>query len=144
MIIINGRVGPITYEDSKQAAIAEVDEDTDFSNSSFFIRLHSWSEVHDHQILERLIGKRVKIVIDTEQSMTNTTITHSDKQTTVGILRPGNYFVHYGALYIICGFGSSFAQVVNVNTGELKNMPNATEVEYVTMVNITYKTELTM
>jgi hypothetical protein len=58
MIQVTGKV-ELKFEDSRQAAIAEIGED-----DGFFVRLQSWSEDKTHPILERLAGKKVRITIE--------------------------------------------------------------------------------
>jgi hypothetical protein len=52
-------------DDGGQALIAEV-ETSEFANDDegFFVRLHSWSERHVHEVAEKLQGKRVRVTVE--------------------------------------------------------------------------------
>lgn len=65
MIIIEGTVGEIDYEDNHMAALAELVDDKDIENDdAFFIRFHSWNESQEHKIIETLPNKRVRVTIE--------------------------------------------------------------------------------
>jgi hypothetical protein len=68
-IVVVGRVGSMSREDSGCALIADIDAETTIpDDGSFFVRLQSWSEATppQHTTLESLRGKKIRIIIEVE------------------------------------------------------------------------------
>lgn len=64
-------VAGIKFEDSGQAAIMyfPLDEMTDLidekASEGFFVRLHSWDETAGHTFFRSLMGRKVRVTIET-------------------------------------------------------------------------------
>jgi hypothetical protein len=68
-IVVVGKVGSMSREDSGCALIAEIDEEaTVGDDGNFYVRLHSWSEATPptHQTLESMRGRRIRVIIEVE------------------------------------------------------------------------------
>lgn len=52
----------VSIEDGGQAMIGELDDDAE---EGFFVRLQSWSEKKDHPVMQSLIGRRIRITVET-------------------------------------------------------------------------------
>ena len=65
-IVVEGTVTGGTREDGGQAMICELDDISDTTtDGKFFVRLQSWAEDAEHTTLPLLVGRRVRVTVET-------------------------------------------------------------------------------
>lgn len=54
----------VEYQDSRQAAIVEVNDGGPDDEEGVFVRVQSWSPSSEHPFIDSLVGRRVRVTIE--------------------------------------------------------------------------------